>query len=221
MSRMYRLAGTALVLGSLAWLVSLVYGDTVFEGFRPGHAGDSLWGLVNLLGLLGGILAMVGIFGMFARQSGRMGALGTWGFGLAAMSGMIFGVGFGAIQTVAVPLMSAGDRKAWDFYAGTSPPAAIGELVLFATLLYVVGTLMWGWATARAGVWPSWTGWGLVISGALALVITVMRLAGVGMAPILADVPYLMFMVLALYWGWQLAEPTRTMMPAAAAGARA
>ena len=221
MSRMYRLAGTALVLGSLAWLVSLVYGDTVFEGFRPGHAGDSLWGLVNLLGLVGGVLAMVGIFGMYARQSGRMGATGTWGFGLSVMSGMIFGAGFGVIETVAVPLMSAGDRKAWDFYAGSQPPAAVGELFLVATVLFIVGTVMWGWATAHAGVWPAWTGWGLVAAGALALVLTATRFAGVTWAPILFDLPFLMFMVLGVYWGWQLAEPTRTMMPAAAAGARA
>jgi len=30
-----------------------------------------------------------------------------------------------------------------------------------------------------------------------------------------------MFMVLGVYWGWRLAEPMRTMQPAAAAGARA
>lgn len=221
MSRMYRLAGTALVLGSLAWLVSLIYGDTVFEGFRPSHAGDSLWGLVSLLGLAGGILVMIGIFGMFARQSGSMGAMGTWGFGLAAMSGSIFGAGFGAVTTVAIPLMSADDRKAWDFYAGTQPAAAVGELFLIATVLYVVGTIMWGWATAKAGVWPAWTGWGLVLSGVLALLVTVLRFAGTSPAPLIGDLPFLMFMVLGVYWGWQLAEPTRTMQSVAAAGARA
>ena len=221
MSRMYRLAGTALVLGSLAWLVSLLYGDTIFEGFRPGHAGDSAWGLVNLLGLLGSILAMVGIFAVYARQSDRMGAMGTWGFGLSAMSGMIFGVGFGAIATVAVPLMDATDRKAWDFYASTSPPTAVGELFLFATLLYVVGTIMWGWATVKAGVWPSWMGWALMVSGVLSLLVFVGRFAGITWTPIVADLPYLLFMVLGVYWGWQMAEPMRTMQPAAPAGARA
>lgn len=221
MSRMYRLAGTALVLGSLAWLVSLVYGDTVFEGFRPSHAGDSLWGLVNLLGLVGALLAMIGVFAVYARASARMDAMGTWGFGLAAMSGMIFGVGFGVVATVAVPLMSAADRQAWDFYASAQPPAAIGDLFLLATILYVAGTVMWGWSLTKAGVWPTWTAWALVISGVLSLLLTVGRFAGITWTPIVADVPYLTFMVLGVYWGWQMAEPMRAMQPAAAAGARA
>jgi len=221
MSRMYRLAGTALVLGSLAWLVNLVYGDTVFEGFRPGHAGDSTWGLVNLLGLVGALLAMVGIWAVYGRQSSRMDGMGTWGFGLSAMAGMIFGVGFGVVSTVAIPLMSAADRSAWDFFASTQPPAALGELFLFATVLYVAGTLMWGWATTKAAVWPAWTGWALMASGAIDLLLTIGRLGGIKWMPLVADVPYLMFMVLGVYWGWRLAEPMRTMQPAAAAGARA
>src|SRR5579872_5111852 len=186
MSRMYRLAGTALVLGSLLWLVNLLYGDTVFEGFRPSHAGDSTWGVVGLIGLLGALLAIVGVFAVYARQAGRMDAMGTWGFGLSAMSVMIFGVGFGAVSTVAIPLMSAGDRKAWDFYASSQPPAAIGELFLFATLLYVLGTVMWGWSMTNAAVWPTWTGWGLVVSGVLALLLTIGRFAGVTWMPLVA-----------------------------------
>ena len=41
MSRMYRYAGGCLALGSLTWLVSLLWGDASFEGFRPSHAGDT------------------------------------------------------------------------------------------------------------------------------------------------------------------------------------
>jgi hypothetical protein len=221
MSRMYRLAGTALVLGALLWLVNLLYGDTVFEGFRPSHVGDSTWGVVGLVGLVGSLLVMVGVFAVFARQAGQMEGMGTWGFGLSAMSGMIFGVGFGVISTVALPLMSAGDRAAWDFYASSQPPAAIGQLFLVATALYVVGTVMWGWAMTKASAWPTWTGWALVISGVLALLITIGRFAGIAWMPIVADIPYLIFMVLGVYWGWRMAEPMRAMQPAAAAGARA
>ena len=221
MSRMYRLAGTALVLGSLLWLVNLLYGDTVLEGFRPSHAGDSTWGVVGLIGLVGSLLAMVGIFAVYARQADRMDAMGTWGFGLSAMAGMIFGVGFGAVSTIAVPLMSSADRSAWDFYGSAQPPAAIGQLFLFATLLYVVGTVMWGWSMTKAAAWPTWTGWGLVVSGVLALLMTVGRLAGVSWMPLVADIPYLLFMLLGVYWGWRMAEPMRAMQPVAAAGARA
>ena len=222
MSRMYRLAGAALALGSLAWLVSLLWGDTVFEGFRPSHVGDSSWGLVALLELGGGLLAVTGFVGMFARQSGRVGQAGVWGFGLGMMSGMVFGAGFGTVFLVALPAMSASDRGAWDFFAGAQPPAAIGELFLVASLLYVLSTVLLGWATARAEVWPAWSGWALAASGVLALLITIARLAGMNPAPLVGDLPFFIWMLLGIYWGWQLMELMRpAAMRTAASGASA
>lgn len=215
MSRMYRMAGGALALGSLAWLVSLLYGDTVFEGFRPSHAGDSMWTLVAWLSLIGGLLVLIGIWGWFGRQAGRMSPMGMWGMGLTAASGMIFGAGFGVVEAVAVPAMSAGDRAAWDFYGSASPPGAIGMLFILAVLLFVVGAVMLGWATVKAGVWAAWSGWGLLVSGALALVVTLLQLGGLK-APLLADLPYMIFMVLGIYWGWQLWEPERAIRTAPA-----
>ena len=222
MSRMYRYAGACLAIGSLAWLVSLLWGDAAFDGFRPSHVGDSAWGMVNLLQLAGGLLTMVGFVGMFARQAAAAGTPGLWGYGLGATSGMIFGVGFGTVSLVALPAMSASDRQAWDFYGPQMATGGPAMLFLVADLLFIAGTLLLGWATARAGVWPSWTGWGLMASGALALLIMLARMAGMTMPALLFDVPYLLFMALGAYWGWQLLDLMHpTQMLAAASGASA
>jgi hypothetical protein len=196
MSRMHRYAGAALALGSLLWLVCLVWGDTAFEGFRPSHAADSAWGAVVVLQLLGALLAMTGFVGVYARQSGSTGMAGLWGYGLTMAAGMLL---------------------------GTQPQrVAGGDLAWVATIVFAAGALLFGWATQKAGVWPAWSGWGLIVAGVLAVLVMVARAVGMVLPPLGADLPFVVWMLLAVYWGWQLLgisgpAPAR----AAASGARA
>src|SRR5436305_14610299 len=103
--RLYKLAGPALFVGGIVSVVTLLYGDTVFEGFRPSHAGDGLWAWVNVLSLVAGVLVILGFTGAYARQARQTGAAGMWGWALTTSAGMLFSVGFTAVYLLAVPLL--------------------------------------------------------------------------------------------------------------------
>ena len=202
--RIYRWGGAALSIGGAGCLINSVYGDTVYEGFRPSHAGDSLWGLIGLVGLIGGIAIVFGVTALYASMSREVGMLGFAGYVLSTVSGMIFGTGFGVIFVVAVPLMDATDQKTWDLASGAQPPAAISVLFLGATILFVVGFALWGWAANRAHTMPSWGSWGLIASAILALVLTVIRFAQPSLNPLVADLGYIVFFVVSIGLGYRL-----------------
>jgi hypothetical protein len=202
--RIYKWGGAALLLGGAGFLINTVYGDTVYEGFRPSHSGDSLWRLIGLIGLVGGVLIVFGFTALYASMLRKVGAMGFWGYVLSTASGMIFGTGFGVLFTVAVPLMSADDQKTWDLASGAQPPRTIAILFLGATLLFVIGFAIWGWAANRAKALPSWGSWGLIASAILALVLTVVRFAQPTVNPLLADLGYVLLFVTAIGLGYRL-----------------
>jgi hypothetical protein len=213
----YKSGGAALILGGVGFLVNIIYGDTVYEGFRPSHAGDPLWGPIGIIGTIGGILIVFGFTALYASMSGQVGGLGFWGYVLSTASGMIFGVGFGVIYTVAVPLMSASDQKTWDLASGAQPPAAIAVLFLGATVIFVIGFAMWGWAAYRAEALPSWGSWGLVAAAVLALFLTVVRFAQPSINPVLADLGYILLFMVAIGLGYRLWAGERVTSPRAMA----
>ncbi len=217
--RIYRWGGLALLLGGVGFLINIVYGDAVYEGFQPSHAGDSQWGLIGLVGIIGGVLIVYGFTALYASMSRAVGATGLWGYVLSTVSGMVFGTGFGVIYTVAVPLMNADAQKTWDLASGAQPPAAISLLFLGGTILFVVGFALWGWAANRAHALPSWGSWGLIASAALALVLTVVRFAQPTFTPLLADLGYILLFVLAIRLGYRLWAGRRVTSPRPAVGA--
>jgi hypothetical protein len=202
--RIYKWGGAALILGAAGFLVNTVYGDTVYEGFRPSHSGDSLWGLIGLIGLVGAVLIVFGFTALYASMLRKVGAMGFWGYVLSTVSGMVFGTGFGVIYTVAVPLMNAADQKTWDLASGAQPPGSISTLFLGATILFVIGFAIWGWAANRANALPTWGSWGLIASAILALVLTVVRFAQPSVNPVLADLGYILLFVTAIGLGYRL-----------------
>lgn len=217
--RIQRWGGAALGLGGVLFLINILYGDTVYAGFRPSHADESAWKAFGTIGLIGAPLVVLGFTALYARTSDAVGAAGMWGYALSASAGMIFGVGLGSIYTVAVPLMDKADRVAWDMASGAQPAGSIALLFLGATLLYVVGFALWGWAARRAHALPTWASWGMLISAALALVLTIARLAQPTLPALLADVPYLLLFGGAVVLGYQLwagPAPAASTRPASA-----
>jgi hypothetical protein len=62
--------------------------DAVYEGFRPTHAGDGLWGIVNLLALVGGFRSPgIGVFFLLATATI---VVGTILFGMATTRTKIY-----------------------------------------------------------------------------------------------------------------------------------
>ncbi len=213
----YKWGGAALILGGVCFLVNIVYGDLVYEGFRPSHVGDPMWGPIGIIGIIGGILIVFGFTALYASMSRQVGGLGFWGYVLSTASGMIFGAGFGVVYTVAVPLMSTSDQKTWDLASGAQPPAAVAVLFLGATVIFVIGFAIWGWAAYRAKALPSWGSWGLVVAALLTLLLTVVRFAQPSFYPLLADLGYILLFLLAIGLGYRLWTGERVTSPRAMA----
>jgi hypothetical protein len=215
----YKWGGAALILGGVGFLINIVYGDTVFEGFRPTHAGDPMWATIGWIGIVAGILTVFGITALYASMAAEVGMIGFWGYVLSAAAGMVFGPTFGAIFTVAIPLMSASDQKTWDLASGAQPPAGIAVLFIGATILFVVGFAMLGFAAYRARALPAWGSWGLVGVAILALVLTAIRFAVPTLNAVVADLGFIAFFVLSVGLGYRLWASERTVSrPAMAAG---
>ncbi len=118
----------------------------------------ALLGLYNLFGgsdsILLRIIALIGsvlfIFGLPAiqalqPQTGRLGQVGLILLGIAALVALIIG------------LMSLSD------YQGD-----IGSVVPFLSALAgLLGSLIVGWLTIQARIFPAWVGWLLIIAGIL------------------------------------------------------
>ena len=68
----------------------------------------------------------------------------------------------------------------------------------------MVGFALWGWAAIRVKALPSWGSWGLVVSAALALVLTVVRFAQPTVSPLLADMGFVVLFVVAIALGYLL-----------------
>jgi len=116
---------------------------------------------VHLLGLAAAVLGQFGLVGLYVRQRKQAGALGLIGFavsfsGLALLSGEVF------FDTYVLPIKGTLD---------VGPATLLFQLT---SAFFVVGFILFGAATLRAGVLPRWG----------ALLVTVGSLYGVGRLPI-------------------------------------
>ena len=164
-----RLSGLALILGSALGMYAQLFHpadpETAADLPRYAQAGMP----IHLLLYFGVMLILLGLPALHARQSDKTGALGLAGFlllffGLPLVD-LIHSVVFANVLETLV--------------AGTSPDQALALLTTaFSTQPWVtlemlgnpllgLGILLFGIATIRARVFPSWNGWLLI--GALIL----------------------------------------------------
>jgi hypothetical protein len=217
--RIYRLAGNALLIAVVAAVAALFFSDLVWEGSRPVHAHDALWSWINILALGSGTLALFAFTAAYARQAERTGWMGLLGWLLTSAAGMLITVGFTTVYMIAVPLLNAADQRMFDpvYTAQGHPTPSLALYLLVATLMFTIGTVLFGLATVRARVFPAWPGWLLVLAGALAVVLTVVRLAQPTLPPIVGDAHFVVYLVAQGGLGWWLAARDAAPAPAAAA----
>jgi len=116
------------------------------------------WVPAHLLGLVSVTLIHLGLIGLYARQVEETGWLGLVGFVLAFVGGAFASTTQYVTSTV-IPLIAAQAPALFD-QAMTPPPFAPPVFVLG----FVLGHVLFGLATMRAGVLPHWSGL-LVIIG--------------------------------------------------------
>lgn len=149
--------------------LSAVAGGILFAVMQVIHPPETLssvttgaWALVHYMGVVMCLLNLAGITGIYARQADRAGRLGLAGFLLLAIFWPLTAA-FQLAEALIVPRLAAQAPAFVEGWLGVvtgSPTAedlgAIPDVYLFASALYLVGGVVFGIATLRAGMLPRW-----------------------------------------------------------------
>src|SRR5438105_11910190 len=170
---LFRSSGVVLLVGSLLGLVWTIMSALILPITNPDQFAGLLFLLVSLMMLFASMAIVAGLPGMYAHQATRAGWLGLIGFGLTFFGMLVVGVGFGLISATVIPWLTT---HAPNLLAGELPPVLEGFIVV-AVLMVVVGAILLGVATMRAGVLPRWAGLLLIVSGVAGLLVIAPLLA--------------------------------------------
>lgn len=127
---------------------------------------DRHWTLVNVLGVSGSMLGILGLTGSFFVQIAKFGRLGLIGF-LCAFLGATLLLGALLWDTIIWPILAQHDSTLLDFQGPIYSSKTFVPFFVSAGLVYSLGFILFGIATAQAGVLPGWGGIMLAIGAPL------------------------------------------------------
>lgn len=177
----YQPKTTAFAQRFLRWSgLAAVAAGLIFAGIQPIHPADVLasvstgmWTAIISLKLAMCLLFLVGIAGLYARQVEAVGWLGLAGFALLTFSWWLQ-TGFVFAELFVLPqLATAAPGFVVSFlgiFNGAPGEMAIGALAATYALVgiaYMLGGLLFGIATFRAGILPRWPAALLAVSAVL------------------------------------------------------
>ena len=177
-SKLIRWAGlSAMVAGMFYVLVGLFHPPNVLSSVTT-----TQWAIVHVLAIAMCFFGILGMVGLYAKQAEKSGWLGLAGFLLFSLW-FAFILGFSFVETFILPSLATEAPKVVDGFLGmftsTASEINLGILPTIWTLtapLYVLGGLLFGIATFRAGILPRWAGGLFVIGTALAPVAALLPL---------------------------------------------
>jgi len=169
-SKMIRVAGLAAMGAGILYItIQAIHPPDVLSSVTTAQ-----WAITHYLSIVMDLLAMLGIAGLYARQVEKSGWLGLAGYLL--FSGFwAFSVALHFIEAFISPVVANIAPKFVEgllgMVAGHASEVNLGALPAVYDLLigvsgYVLGGLLFGIATFRAGVLPRWAG-GLLALGTL------------------------------------------------------
>jgi hypothetical protein len=170
-----RLAGvSAMVAGILFVFVGLLHPDET-----PAAVATGLWVIVHVMAFAVSFFGLFGMAGIYVRQAEKAGWLGLIGFllfslWLALVAGFVFfeALIFPLLATEA-PAFTEGFLGMFTGSTGGIHVGVLGTLWTLTSILYMLGPLLFGIATLRAGILSGWAaglfGFGAVSSLAFAL----------------------------------------------------
>jgi hypothetical protein len=174
-SNLIRWAGlSAMVAGILFVVVGLTHPPNI-----PSSVTTSAWAIVHALMIAVSFFGLIGIAGIYARQAEEAGWLGLAGFLLFGLW-LFLVTGFTFFEVLILPMLAVdapgfaeGFLGIFTGSAGATNLGALPALWSLTGVLYLLGGLLFGVATLRAGVLPRWAagllGFGAVSSLAFAL----------------------------------------------------
>jgi hypothetical protein len=168
-SSLIRWAGLAAVVAGL-----------IYAGIQPIHPPDVLasvnttaWGIITPVKTVMALLFLLGITGLYARQVKETGWLGLAGFLLFGLSWALNLAFIFAEAFIIPPLASAAPKFVEGFFGIVNGHPTLINLGLLPAIyalvgiLYLLGGLLFGIATFRAGILPRWAGGLLAVTALL------------------------------------------------------
>src|SRR3984893_7125654 len=174
-SNLLRGAGlSTMVAGLIFSVVGLIHPPQIVSS-----ATTSTWTFVHLLTIVMAFFGLLGIAGIYARQVEKAGWMGLAGCLLLSLWYVIV-TGFTFFEAFILPLLASDSPKVAEsflgIFTGSVGETSVGVLATLWTLLrvvYILGNLVFGIATFRAGILSRWAaallGLGVVSSPAFAL----------------------------------------------------
>src|SRR5918997_380275 len=162
-----------------AGLAALVAG-IIFAGIQPIHPPDELssvttgtWAIITTLKLAMCLLFLAGITGIYARQVERAGWLGLAGFLVLTLSWWLQ-TAYVFAEAFILPVLASAAPHFVDSFLGIArgnPGENLGALPAIYSLgigiPYMLGGLLFGIATLRAGILPRWPAGLLAVAAVL------------------------------------------------------
>jgi hypothetical protein len=165
-----RLAGLSALLGGMCYvLVGIFHPANI-----PSSVTTTRWEAVHVLACAMSFFGMLGLTGIYARQAVKAGWLGLVGYILLS-AWLVLIMGFSFIEAFVLPHIATASPAfvhAWmGMFNGPAGTFDLGPLPAIWTLtgpVYILGGLLFGIATFRAGILPRWAGALLALSTVLA-----------------------------------------------------
>lgn len=201
-STLYRWAGYTLIIGAIL----LVIGEWTHPANAVANVTTGAWATSHDVLLLALLFGIPGFFGLYARQAKETKGLGFVGFVLIFIA-MVLLVGIVYFEAFINPVVV---KEAPAFVEKMLAGQLSGPLMTVLPLTgiaFSLGWLLFGWATARAGVLPRTAAYLALVGGVL-----------LGLEPLFQSVPYLgklaalIFGLGTLWLGYALTAEKRMMM---------
>ena len=129
------------------------------------------WAIVHVLAIAMSFFGLLGITGLYARQVKEAGWLGLAGFILFSIW-LVLVTGFTFVEVFILPLLATAVPTFVEgflgMFTGHASEMNLGALPAVWTLtepLYILGGLLFGIATLRAGMLSRWAGWRVWLRG--------------------------------------------------------
>ena len=169
-TNLIRAAGLCALLGGLCYIfVGIFHPANV-----PASVATTQWAIVHVLACAASFLGLLGLAGLYARQAIRSGWLGLIGFVLLSLW-LVLIMGFSFVEAFILPHLATvtpafveGWMGMFNGPAGKFNIGALPTIWLAMAPMLILGGLLFGVATFRAGVFPRWAGALLAASTVLA-----------------------------------------------------
>ena len=212
-STLMRWAGLSALLAGLCYLLVGIF----HPANVPASVTTTRWEIVHIVACAMCFFGLLGLAGLYARQATRAGWLGLAGYVLLSLWFVVV-MGFSFVEAFVLPQIATSLPAfvpAWmGMFNSNSSTFDLGPLPALWTLtapLYILGGLLFGIATFRAGILPRFAGALLAFGTVLAPVAVLLPNAAQPKIAILVGLA-LAWMGYAL-WAEHGAEPVTPLMP--------